>query len=189
MRRREFIAALGGAAGWPVVACAQPTTMPVVGFVDTRSSGSYDPFVQGLSEVGFVDHHNVIINHREASNIDQLPAIALELVRDQAAVICGPTNAIIAARAVTATVPMVFIGGTDPVAVGLVASFSRPGGNVTGVRLIAGNLASKQLEILHELVPTARNIGLLISPQFPDAEPQADHRTGSRAYLGHDIRR
>ena len=113
------------------------------------------------------------LSHREASNVDQLQAIALELVRDQAAVICGPTNAIIAARAVTATVPMVFVGGTDPVAAGLVTCFSRPGGNVTGVRLIAGNLASKQLEILHELIPAATKIGLLISPQFPDAEPQA----------------
>jgi len=95
-----------------MVAMAQKPTMPMVGFIETRSSGSYDPFVKGLSEAGFVDHRNVIISHREASNVDQLPAMALELVRDQAAVICGPTNAIIAARAVTTTVPMVFIGGT-----------------------------------------------------------------------------
>jgi putative ABC transport system substrate-binding protein len=173
MRRREFIAAIGGAAAWPVAARAQQPAMPVVAFIDTRSSSSYEPFVRGLIEVGFTDHTNVLIEHREADRVDQLPAIGVDLVQSKVAIICGPTNAIIAAKAVTSTVPMVFIGGTDPVAVGLVASFNRPGGNVTGVRLIAGELPSKQIELLHELVPGAGKVGLLISPRFTDAEPQA----------------
>jgi putative tryptophan/tyrosine transport system substrate-binding protein len=173
MKRREFIPALGGAVAWPGAARAQQPAMPVVAFIDTRSSTSYEPFVRGLIEVGFIDHSNVLIEHREADHVDQLPAIGVDLVQSKVAVICGPTNAIIAAKAVTSTVPMVFIGGTDPVAVGLVASFNRPGGNITGVRLIAGELPSKQIEVLHELVPGAIKVGLLISPQFTDAEPQA----------------
>jgi len=167
--RREVVATLSGAVtAWPLVVRAQKQpTAPVIGFIDTHSSGSYDPFVQGLSEVGFVDHRNVIIDHDEASDTDQFSAIGVALVRRNVAVICGPVNAIIAAKAATTTLPMVFIGSADPVAAGLVVSFNRPGGNVTGVRLIAGNLASKQLEIFHELMPAVTKIGLLINRSIP----------------------
>jgi putative ABC transport system substrate-binding protein len=177
MKRREFIAGFGSAAAWPVVARGQQRSMPIVGFADLRAPNRavdyYSAFVRGLSEAGFADQRNVIIDRREAADTDQFPAIGVALVQSNVAVICGPVNAIIAAKAVTSTVPMVFIGGTDPVAAGLVASFNRPGGNVTGVRLIAGDLPSKQLALLHELVPAATKLGLLISPRFTDAEPQA----------------
>jgi putative tryptophan/tyrosine transport system substrate-binding protein len=172
VRRRTFIAALGGAAAWPPVARAQQPPLPVVGFIDVRSV-PYEAFVQGLSEVGFVDHRNVLIDHRQASEVDQLPAIAIELVRNKVAAISAATPAIIAAKAVTSTIPMVFIGASDPIAIGLVSSFNRPGGNVTGVLLVAGDLPSKQIELVHELIPRATKIGLLMSPGFPNGEPEA----------------
>jgi putative ABC transport system substrate-binding protein len=143
-----------------------------VGFVTMRDD-DYEPFALGLRETGYVDHRNVLIDYRKADGSDQLPAIGVDLVRKKVAAISGLPNAIIAAKAVTSTIPMVFVGGTDPVTVGLVASFNRPGGNVTGLRLIAGELPSKQIELLHELVPGAMKVGLLLSPQFTDAESQA----------------
>jgi putative ABC transport system substrate-binding protein len=155
-----------------MVARAQQAVMPMVGFIDTRGS-PFEPFVQGLNEQGFFDHRNVTIDHRAVSEVDQLPAIAVEMARNKVAVITSATNALVAAKAVTNTIPLVFIGASDPVALGLVASFNHPGGNVTGVRFIAGDLPSKQIELLHELVPGAIKVGLLISPRFPDAEPQA----------------
>jgi putative ABC transport system substrate-binding protein len=173
MKRRTFIAALGGAAAWPVVADAQQSgAMPVVGYIDMRGT-PYEPFVQGLSDVGFVDHSNVFIDHRAVSEVDQLPAIAVEMARNNVAVIVAASNAIVAAKAVTSTIPLVFLDSSDPVAVGLVASFNHPGGNVTGVRFLAGDLPAKQIEFLHELIPTATKVGLLISPRFTDAEPRA----------------
>ena len=172
MRRREFIVGLGGAAAWPLLARAQQPPLPVVGFIDVRAV-PYELFVQGLSEVGFVDHRNVLIDHRQASEVDQLPAIAIELVRNKVAVISAATPAIIAAKAVTSTIPMVFIGASDPIAIGLVSSFNRPGGNVTGVLLVAGDLPSKQIELVHELIPRATKIGLLMSSGFPNGEPEA----------------
>ena len=172
MKRRAFIAGLGGAAAWSVVARAQQPAMPVVGFIDVRSS-TYEPFVQGLHEIGFVDHRNVLIDHREASEADQLPAIAIEMARTNVAVITSAANAIVAAKAATSTIPMVFIGASDPVALGLVTSFNRPGGNVTGVRLVAGDLPSKQIELIHELIPEAAKVGLLLNPAFPNGEPEA----------------
>ena len=172
MQRREFMTLLGSAAAWPLVARAQQPPLPVVGFIDVRSV-PYEGFVQGLSEVGFVDHRNVLIDHRQASEVDQLPAIAIELVRNKVAAISAATPAIIAAKAVTSTIPMVFIGASDPIAIGLVSSFNRPGGNVTGVLLVAGDLPSKQIELVHELIPRATKIGLLMSPGFPNGEPEA----------------
>jgi putative ABC transport system substrate-binding protein len=169
--RRAFIAGLGGAVAWPVVARGQQAAMPVVGYIDMRSS-SFEAFVQGLSEVGFVDHRNVLIDHREGSEIGQLPAIAVEMARNNVAVIISTANAIVAAKAVTSTIPMVFIGAADPVALGLVASFNHPGGNVTGVRLVAGDLPSKQIELIHEFLPDATKVGLLMSPGFPNGEPE-----------------
>jgi putative ABC transport system substrate-binding protein len=173
MRRREFIAVLGGAAAWPLVARAQQQAMPVVGLIGMQSTNVYEPFARGLSDVGYVDHRNVLIDYRVASEVAQLPGIGIELVRNKVTVISASTPAIIAAKAVTSTIPMVFIGAPDPVAVGLVASFNHPGGNVTGVRLVAGDLPSKQMELIHELMPQATKIGLLINPNFPNSEPEA----------------
>jgi putative ABC transport system substrate-binding protein len=184
MHRRTFIAGLGGAAAWPVVARTQQTTMPVVGYVDVRPSAYKLSFYQGLNELGFIDHRNVMIDYREVSEIGQLPAIAVEMVRNKVAVISSATPAIIAAKAVTSTIPMVFIGAPDPVAVGLVAGFNHPGGNVTGVRLVAGDLPSKQIELVHELLPDATKVGLLMSPGFPNGEPEAAAASDAAHRLG-----
>src|SRR5262245_53248270 len=135
MNRRAFIAGLGSAAAWPVVARGQQAAMPVVGFIDMRPAPEdYGSFVRGLSEAGLADHKNIIIDRREAADAEQLSAIAADFARSNAAVICGPVNAIVAAKAVNSSIPLVFIGGADPIAAGLVQSFNRPGGNVTGVR-------------------------------------------------------
>jgi putative ABC transport system substrate-binding protein len=174
VNRRTFIAALGGAVAWPLVARAQQV-MPVVGYVGvgrgSDDTDDYTSFALGLNEAGFFNQQNVIIDRREVSNVDQLQAAAIELVANKVAVICGPSQAIIAAKAATATIPLVFIGGRDPVAAGLVSSFNQPSGNVTGVDLEAGDLPAKQIELLHELMPSVIKIGLLYSPGFTDSEP------------------
>jgi putative ABC transport system substrate-binding protein len=167
LQRREFIAGLGCAAAWPVVARAQQPALPVVGFVGMRTTTEgYESFVRGLSETG-----NVALDFRVAKDADELSAMAVDLTRNKVAVICAPLNAIAAAKTATDTIPMVFIGATDPIAAGLVSSFNRPGGNVTGVRLNAGELPEKSIELLHELLPTSKTIGLLINPKFNNAEP------------------
>jgi putative tryptophan/tyrosine transport system substrate-binding protein len=174
IRRREFIAGLGSAAAWPLVARAQQT-MPVVGFIwmrSARSAEDFESFIRGLNDVGFVDHRNVVIDRRDVTSYDQLPAIAIDLVRNKVTAICAPFDAIEAVAKTSAT-PMVFIGATDPVAAGLVASLNRPGRNVTGVRLSAGALPEKQIELLHELVPAATKVGLLVNPEFANAEQDA----------------
>ena len=133
MNRRDFIAALGSAAAWPVVASGQQQPLPVVGYIDVWPARYKPSFYQGLNQLGFVDRRNVMVDYREVSEIDQLPAIAIEMARSKVAAIVSATNAIVAAKAVTSTIPLVFIGGTDPVAIGLVATFNHPGGNVTAV--------------------------------------------------------
>jgi putative ABC transport system substrate-binding protein len=177
MRRREFVAGLGGAAAaWPFAARAQQPAMPVIGFLNTTSAEAYAHFVrafrQSLSENGFVDGRNVAIEYRWAeSHLDRLPALAAELVRRQVSVIC--TNGVpstTAAKAATTTIPIVFVMGADPVAFGLVASLNRPGGNITGATPLAGELTIKRLELLHELVPAAAVLALLINPTHPAAE-------------------
>jgi putative ABC transport system substrate-binding protein len=184
MKRREFIAGLGGAAAWPLVARGQQPSVPVVGFIDMRYNGYSEPFALGLSETGYVDHRNVFIDLHQADHVDQLPAIGAELGRSNVAVICGPFDTIKAAKAVTRTIPMVFIGGADPVATGLVASFNRPGGNVTGVRLYESNLPSKQLQFVRELIPKATKFGLLISSALSSAELQANTASDAAHLLG-----
>jgi putative ABC transport system substrate-binding protein len=175
MRRRDFLGVLGGAAAmWPLAARTQQ--MPVIGFLNTTSAEAYAPFVrafrQSLSESGFVDGRNVAIEYRWAeSHLDRLPALAAELVRRQVSVIC--TNGVpstTAAKAATAAIPIVFVMGADPVAFGLVASLNRPGGNVTGASQLSGDLTTKRLELLHELVPAAAALALLINPTHPAAE-------------------
>jgi ABC-type uncharacterized transport system substrate-binding protein len=161
----------GGAAAWPVVARGQQPIMPVIGFLSAQSSeldykDATVPFLSGLKETGYVEGQNVAIEHRWAENqIDRLPALAADLVRRRVAVIvANGTTVAVPAKAATTTIPIVFAGGGDPVALGLVASLNRPGANVTGIANLAAELAPKQLQLLHELIPDAARFGVLTNP-------------------------
>jgi putative tryptophan/tyrosine transport system substrate-binding protein len=192
MRRREFITLVGGTAlAWPLAARAQKPAMPVVGWLNSETpDGGYGvlaaAFRQGLSESGFVEGRNVAIEYRWAKGqIDRLPALAAELVRDQVAVIAAAgTVSARAAKAATTTIPIVFSVATDPVAMGLVASLNRPGGNLTGVANLMVELGQKQLELLHELVPGATIMAVLINPILPAAESQARDLQAAARKLG-----
>jgi ABC-type uncharacterized transport system substrate-binding protein len=173
MRRREFITLLGATAvSWPLAARAQQPAMPVIGFLGTRASGD-DPqlltaFRGGLKEAGYVVGQNVAIEYRFAENqYDRLPTLAAELVRRQVAVIVANGRAAQAAKEATTTIPIAFVVGFDPVEMGLVASISRPGGNITGVNILDVELGPKRLQLLHELVPSATIIALLVNPADP----------------------
>jgi putative ABC transport system substrate-binding protein len=176
VRRREFITLAGGAAAWPVAARAQQPAIPVVGWLASGSSGDQAgvaAFRKGLNEAGFIEGKNVAVDYRWAENqYDRLPALAVELVRRRVAVIIvsGAVIGPLAVRAATATIPIVFVIGSDPVQHGLVASLNRPGGNVTGVTLFSSALISKRVELLRELVPGTTAIGLLVNPGNPNGE-------------------
>jgi ABC-type uncharacterized transport system substrate-binding protein len=171
IRRREFIAALGGAAAWPLAAGAQQQSVPIIGWLDPRSPDtnldSQQAFRQGLRETGYVDGENVIVAHRWAENqLDRLPAMAAELVRRRVAVIVtsGGRLAHYAAKSATGDIPIIFHTAEDPVTAGLVTSFARPSGNLTGVTFLTFELGGKRLELLHEMVPRASRIAVLVNP-------------------------
>jgi putative ABC transport system substrate-binding protein len=176
MRRRDFIKAIAGsAAAWPIAAGAQQSTIPVVGFLGSASlekwgGGPLNWFQRGLAETGYVEGRNVTIEHRWADEqYDRLPALAAELVRQRVTVIAAPglMAAASAAKAATTSIPIVFMIGADPIERGLVASLNRPGGNLTGVVYLNVEVAAKRLELLHELLPAATSIALMVNPGDP----------------------
>src|SRR6516225_9107676 len=174
MKRREFIAGLGSAAAWPMVARAQQPAMPVIGYLSTESADDeyknfIVPFLQGLKETGYVEGQNVAVEYRSAENqYDRLPGLVADLVRRRVAVIVtGATAAALEAKSATTTIPIVFGTGSDPVALGLVAGLNRPGANLTGITNLSGELAPKQLQLLRELIPNAARFGVLADPAFP----------------------
>jgi putative tryptophan/tyrosine transport system substrate-binding protein len=180
MKRRAFISLLGGAAAWPFALRAQQQpAMPVIGFLGGSSLADRRPlltgFRQALTEAGYVEGQNVAIEYRWAEGeYDRLPALAAELARRQITVlVAGDGPSALAAKAATTTIPIVFNTGIEPVQAGLVTSLSRPGGNLTGVNLIAGPLPAKQLGLLHELVPAAKVLAVLINPNNANAERDA----------------
>ncbi len=186
MRRREVLALLGGAAAWPLPVRAQPA-MPVIGYLGSETpelfAGRLAAFRRGLAATGHEEGRNVRIDYRWAEGQNgRFPALAADLVRRQAAVIAAPgsTPAALAAKAETATIPVVFAIGGDPVALGLVASLNRPGGNVTGATSLNTDIGPKRLELLQELVPSARIIGLLVNPTNPTLA-EAQSRDGQAA--------
>jgi putative tryptophan/tyrosine transport system substrate-binding protein len=170
----RFIAALGSVAAWPLVARGQQS-VPVIGRISmgaaSEPDSSRDAFVRGLNETGFFIDRNVTYEYRTADGqVDRLPALVGDLVQRKVAVIWGNLAVAVAAKAATSTIPIVFVTTADPLAAGVLTSFNRPGGNVTGIRMRAGDEATaKAVELIHELLPGATTIGMLISPKFPDA--------------------
>jgi putative tryptophan/tyrosine transport system substrate-binding protein len=180
LKRRDFITLLGGAAvTWPLAAPAQQTAMPVIGYLNSRSRETDTPFLaafhRGLNETGYVEGQNVAIEYRWAEGqYERLRVMATDLVDRRVTMMAATsTPAALAAKAATSAIPIVFTTAADPVEVGLVDSLSRPSGNATGVNIYLSHLGAKRLELLRELVPNAAIIGMLVNPNFPDAESQS----------------
>jgi putative ABC transport system substrate-binding protein len=196
MRRREFITLLGGAAAaWPLAARAQQPVMPVIGFLSSRSPGESKHLVAafraGLQTGGYVEGQSVAIEYRWAEGqYDRLPALASDLVRRAVAVLVttGGEPSALAAKAATSTIPIVFTVGGDPVKVGLVASLNRPGGNATGVSLLTTAPEAKRLGLLKELVPSAAVFGVLINPNYQEAEAQSQEVREAARAIGRQVR-
>jgi putative tryptophan/tyrosine transport system substrate-binding protein len=189
LRRRQFITLLGGAAAWPLATRAQQPAMPVIGFLHHTSPDLAESlrtaFAQGLRQGGFSDGQNVRIEYRWAENqFERLPELAADLVRRGVAVIFTTTPSLLHAKAATATIPIVFMSVDDPVRLGVVASFNRPGGNATGIYALAAALEGKRAELLHELIPKAATIALLVDPNHPSAETQSRQMQEAARSLG-----
>jgi putative ABC transport system substrate-binding protein len=191
MRRREFITLLGGAAAWPLGARAQQPVTPVIGFMSGRSPAESEYLVKafrtGLNELGYVEGRNVSVEYRWADgHYDRLPALAAELVGRRVAAIAATGGSVsgLAAKAATATTPIVFSSGGDAVKLGLVASLNRPGGNVTGVNLIFGALGAKRLELLRDLIPQATTIAMLVNLNYPSVSTEVQETEAGARSLG-----
>ena len=192
MRRREFITLLCGAATtWPLAVRAQQPAMPVIGFLSGNNADRLPQFTaafhDGLSAAGFVDGKNVAIEYRWAdSHLERVPALALDLIRRRVDVIfaSGGDVTTFVAKGATATIPIVFVTGSDPVAMGFVSSLNQPGGNVTGATFMVSELGPKRVQLLHELLPQAVVVGLLLNPNVPNAEPDTTAAQAAARGLG-----
>ena len=192
MRRRRLLIMLSGAAAWPLVARAQQPAMPVVGFIRSSPAATsmhlVAAFRKGLAEAGFVEGKDVAIELRFADDdFGRLPALASDLVRRGVAVIVGNNFALPAIRAATTTIPVVFVGGDDPVRTGLVTSLNKPSGNVTGITSFAYALTAKRLQLLHELAPKSAAIAVLLDPNAAEIAPEEHEAKEAARALGRDI--
>jgi putative ABC transport system substrate-binding protein len=193
MQRREFITLLGATAAWPVAARAQQSGMPVIGFLGSSSSGADNSFIEhlrrGLGDAGFVEGHNLVVEYRWAEGrYDRLPALAAELVRRPVAVlVAGGITAAVAAKAATATIPIVFYTGGDPVKLGLVGSLNKPDGNATGAVYLGKQLVAKQFELMHDLMPKAHVIAFLVNPRNAATDDETNEMGMAASALGRKL--